>query len=344
MLKLDKSLARLRFPWMRKELSLPQRTRNSLGLTSNSVSRNEDWPTILHVLSPKTFLLATDSSALHLYDLRDNAFGSQKPAQTHHPHDDYISSLTPVPPTTESTSGFSKQWISTGGTTLAITDIRRGVLVRSEDQEEELLSSVYVGGLPKRGTSQGAKVLVGGAGGVVTLWERGQWDDQDERIVIDRGEGGGESLDALALLPENVGPHAKVVAIGMGNGSIRFVRVGLNRVIDELSHDDAEGVTALGFDVGGRMISAGGTKIKVWYEASREDDGVDEEDAEEEYRLAKRARDSDGNSDDADSNDTDDSVEDRPDRHRRKKKKKKGGKRNGKPNGTKANMDFKGLD
>ncbi|KAF2436787.1 WD40 repeat-like protein [Tothia fuscella] len=187
-----------------------------------------DPPSLLHVLSPQTFLIGTDSSALHLYDTRINhTFTSSKPEATHRPHDDYISSLTPLPPSSESTSGFSKQWVTTGGTTLAVTDLRRGVLHRSEDQEEELLSTTIITGLAKKGTSTGEKVLVGGASGVVTLWERGVWDDQDERIVLDRTPGGGESVDCLVDVPGE-----KTVVAGMGDGSIGFVRIGSNQVVE----------------------------------------------------------------------------------------------------------------
>lgn len=79
-----------------------------------------------------------------------------------------------------------------------MTDLRRGVLVKSEDQEEELLSSVFVGGLPaKPGRSKGEKILVGSGNGVLTLWERGVWDDQDERIVVDGGRGKGGSVASV---------------------------------------------------------------------------------------------------------------------------------------------------
>jgi len=121
---------------------------DKIAISPIAATGQPDTPSLLHILSPQTCLLATDSSALHLYDLRVSStkesagFKSRKPQQTHHPHTDYISSLTPLPPTEASTSGFSKQWVSTGGTTLAVTDVRRGVLVKSEDQEEELLSSV----------------------------------------------------------------------------------------------------------------------------------------------------------------------------------------------------------
>ena len=281
-----------------------------------------DSPSLIHCLSPQTILLATDSSALHLYDLRENNFTKQKPQQTHHPHDDYISSLTPLPPSETSTSGFSKQWITTGGTTLAVTDLRRGVLVQSEDQEEELLSSLYVSGLPARGTSKGQKLLVGGSSGVMTLWERGVWDDQDERIVVDKGLGGGDSLDVMTLLPEGLGAGGKVVAVGMRDGKVKRVSLGPNKVVDEIQHHEHEGVVSLGFDVCGRMISGGGEIVKVWHEAEQAvEDGVN--------GSAKRSHDDDdGNEETGDDGwaDEDSDVEEEKTKKRRKKRKRGKGK------------------
>lgn len=161
--------------------------------------------------------------------------------------------------------------MSTGGTTLAITDLRRGVLVRSEDQEEELTSSVFVDGLKKGGTSKGEKVVVGDSGGVLTLWERGVWDDQDERIVVDRG---GEGIETLVAVPESANTRhpqgqQKLLAAGLGDGRIRFIRLGVNKVVHawDTRHDEMEGVVGLAFDVAGRMVSGGGQTVKVWREA-----------------------------------------------------------------------------
>jgi len=269
-----------------------------------STTSSIDAPTLIHALSPQTLLLATDSAALHLYDLRVPSELSQKPSQTHRPHDDYISSLTPLPPTEASTSGFSKQWATTGGTTLAVTDLRRGVLVKSEDQEEELLSSVFVGGLPsKPGRSKGEKVLVGSSNGVLTLWERGVWDDQDERIIVDGGRGGGESLDAIVLMPEGVGDGGKNVVVGVGDGTIRIVKLGPNKLVgDPLRHDEVEAVVGLGFDVEGRLISGGGSIVKVWQEKmSLEDESESDEESDGEKRPADDSEDSgEGDSSDSD--------------------------------------------
>lgn len=297
----------------------------------NPSSNDIDAPSLVHALSPQTLLLGTDSSALHLYDLR--ALGPTsiaKPEQTHHPHDDYISSVTPLPPSAASTSGFSKQWVSTGGTTLAVTDLRRGVMVRSEDQEEELLCSVMVSGLSKKGSSVGEKIVVGGGNGVLTLWERGVWDDQDERITVDKSPGGGESVDAMALLPPGVGPGGKIVAVGLGNGALRFVNIGKNQVVAELSHDELEkeAVVGLGFDASGRMYSGGGKMVKVWGEAGAY--GVEDEDSDEEEEAdtgvagAKHAR--DGDSEDSDEDMDDSSEDEKPSQKKKKKRKGKGGK------------------
>jgi hypothetical protein len=337
---------------------------------SSSIQDRVDAPTIVHALSPQTLLLATDSGALHLYDLRDpapsiatatapggkQAFTGTNPAQTHHPHTDYVSSLTPLPPSNTSTSGYSKQWLTTGSTTLALTDLRRGVLVKSEDQEEELLSSLYVTGLTakKSSGSTGEKALVGGSDGVITLWEKGQWDDQDERIIVSRER---ETVDALALIPDGAGGFGKKVAAGLGDGKIRVIRLGDNKVLDDLQHDELEGVISLGFDVGNRMISGGGQVIKVWEEHVREIAAEDKDEAaiveaednasdagvedgsvpenEESGKRRMRCSDHDSEEDEDNGNDENDGEKHLKRRRRRKK---------GKGPTTDRSFNFTGLD
>jgi hypothetical protein len=214
------------------------------------------------------------------------------------------------------------------------------VLVKSEDQEEELLTSVFVGGLPSRpGRSKGEKVLVGSSNGVVTLWERGVWDDQDERIIIDGGRGGGESLDSMVVMPDGVGDGGKNVVVGVGDGTIRIVKLGPNKVVAELRHDEIEAVVALGFDVGGRLISGGGSTVKVWSEKMDLDDDDEESDSDDEEVTKKRAA-GGSDSDDSDSDAGDSSDDEEGGRKRRKKRRKAKGKKDP-GNGI---LGFKGLE
>ncbi|RKF73488.1 WD repeat-containing protein jip5 [Golovinomyces cichoracearum] len=243
-----------------------------------SPNLREDAPCLLHALSPQTLILATDSAALHVYDLRQPNSISSKPAQTYLPHDDYITSLIPLPPNASSTSGFSKQWVSTGGTTLAVTDLRKGIISQSEDQEEELMCSVFVGGLSvKPGRSTGEKVIVGDGSGVLTLWERGIWDDQQERIRIATRNNNSCSIESIAVVPDDVGDGKHIVA-GIEDGKIAIVKIGPNKIVSTLQHDELEGVMALGFDVEDRLISGGGLNVKVWQENYSSDITEDEED------------------------------------------------------------------
>ncbi|OKL56673.1 WD repeat-containing protein jip5 [Talaromyces atroroseus] len=284
--------------------------------SKKSPTNEVDSPSTIHALSPQTLLLATDSGALHVYDLRiPYSPKSARPEQTYRPHDDYISSLTPLPASDTSTSGFSKQWITTGGTTLAATDLRKGIIRRSEDQEEELISSVYIGGLPSSGTSVGEKVIVGGASGVLTLWEKGVWDDQDERIYVAREGGEHEALESLAVVPDDVG-YGKMVAVGQADGQVSLVSIGRNKVMSRLRHDELEGVTAVGFDVEGRMVSGGGQIVKVWGPSIYN----------EGHTLAGSVRHFDGSSDSDEDYDSDDSDRGRDSNKSRKKRKRDKGK------------------
>jgi len=316
-------------------------------LDPNRRGEEVDAPTVIHVISPQTLLLGTDSGTLHLFDLRDpapsvpledqrkTAFTNHKPNQTHYPHTDYISSLSPLPPSSSSTSGYSKQFITTGGTTLALTDLRRGVLVKSDDQEDILLSSLYVTGLPVKKSSGSSveKALVGGGDGVITLWEKGQWDDQDERIIVSRD---GETLDVLTTVPDDIGGFGKQVAVGLGDGTVKFVQLGQNKILAEVQHDEVEGVVGLDFDVSGRMISGGGHIVKVWRKyIETEDDGI-EVDADVATKRAASSNDNDDENDEPDSAE-DSEEDDKPWRSRKKRKRGKG------PSSEKA-FNFAGLD
>lgn len=283
---------------------------NKIALPLTAEDADEDAPTVIHVLTPLHLLVATDSGSLYVYELKDEGRTiTNEPSQMHQPHgQEHINTLIPIPPSSESTSGYPKQFITVGGSTLAVVDIRRGIIATSEDQEIELSSLSMVSGLKSGGTSVGTKVLAGQSDGVISLFERGAWGDLDERIVVDREAA---SIDALCEVPLEFLPrmgklkmNEKIVAAGLDDGRIRFVRIGRNSVIHEwdLKHDELEGVTSILFDEAGtRMITGGGPIVKVWTKASPATEAMLNVDG-----TGKRKHDADSGEDEEDDDDSDD--------------------------------------
>jgi len=331
-----------------------------------------DAPTLVAEVTGMHCVVATDEGRLYLFDVKqgqgqsgekkrkrgqmdgkDEQEGytiSTKPIRIDRPHgDEHVNALATLPPSETSTSGFPKQFITAGGSTLAVTDLRKGVIATSEPQEIELSSCLVVSGLKKGGTSVGQKVLVGQSDGILSLWERGAWDDLDERIVVDRD---GASIDALcevsrAFLPgaNRLKMNEKVVACGLDDGRIRFVRIGRNGVLGEwdVKHDEVEGVVALVFDEeGDRLISGGGSTVKIWTKAQiaegavgavggngvgkrvgeDSDDGDEWEDAEDDSDDDEEVQEEVVQYGDSD----DDSEEEEKERGKRKKRKRNKGK------------------
>ncbi|EWC46305.1 hypothetical protein DRE_04476 [Drechslerella stenobrocha 248] len=274
-----------------------------------SSTSSSDSPTHLHALTPQHLLLGTDAGTIHLYDTRSPSLATRPASSYPSIHDDYISSISPLPPTAESTSSLSKQFITTGDSTLSFLDVRKGVLARSDDQENETLASCVIArGVGKGGRS--TRAYVGMGDGVVHAFERGVWGDMCERIKI---AGKGVDVDVVRPYTLTGDPEVtkgKCIVAGCSDGRARVVRLGGNKVVkvfDQGGRVDGEeegedGISDIAFDCDGAMMTAGGSVVKIWYL----DEADNNEDEEGDKDEDKDEQDSD------DEDDEDDSDSDSP--------------------------------
>lgn len=237
-------------------------------------------------------------------------------------HDDYVTSITQL-----AQYQNTYQFISTGETFAARLDIRKGVLEKSEDQEDEILcscvsypssfeydpynvSSDHSMPHPLDTNRNGGKnkrvqvtAVMGMATGVLTFWTKDNWSDQQNRAILST-----DSIDCIAEYPGE-----KVLA-GSADGLMRLVDVKRRKSIKLFEHGGDDGVVSVASDAWGRVVSAGGETVKVW--------DVDEEVENKSYK------DSDTSEEEKDSDeaDTDDSDSDDDKKKKKKTKKRKRGK------------------
>jgi len=230
------------------------------------------------------------------------------------------------------------------------------------------------------GLGSGEKIIVGAAGGVVTVWERGEWGDHAGRVKVagdssvepaipsgTRGFGAEAhdddcTVDVLQVVPEWVGGlegrarGGRLAVAGLGHGGMRVMRLrgGGGEVVGGMRHDEGgvEGVITLGFEREGRLISGGGQVVKVW-EVGRGDEGDYHEEIEIGGDGSDEEEEEEGEEDDEpivvmgspdnsddNSDDSDDSDNDR----QKRKKRKKGGKKGNKGGNHGISGVFRGMD
>ena len=270
----------------------------------------KDQCDLLWCPSPQTLALSTENDALHLYDLRQ--LSTSRPAQSFVPHAKDISSLTPLP------SSVAQQCLmTTGSSSIAITDLRKGLLQDREMGEESFASC----SLPADG------IVVGGERGLLRFWTDARnlpielGSSSETRVHLIKNE----TIDTLCTPPK----HGTLLAAGLGDGSIKLVDFRSRKIVASLQHDDIEPVVGLGFESEGRLVSAGGQNIKIWQESTtgRPVDGHGQEVEEVECVSLEEIKD-----------EGEDDSEDQKPKNARKKRRKGKGKNS--PNGI---LGIKGL-
>ncbi|RPA86106.1 hypothetical protein BJ508DRAFT_302022 [Ascobolus immersus RN42] len=295
-------------------------------------------PTVIDAsINAHTALMGTEAGTILRLDLRtpkgfvEGQVWSLDPAEGAYGADT-VSSIVPLPGLE---GGEPRQIVATGGVVLAVFDIRKPgkTIVTSEMQEDDILCATWVPYWPGRtgvGNSRG-RILTGMAEGMAGVWRRGEWEDHGDRINVCKKDG--DSVDSI------IGIDGLGIVAGTGGGKVKVFKVGGNKVLGELTHsteeEGGEGVGFVGEDTEGRLVSAGGECVRVWYKNNRKDKapkGSDDED------------DSDADSDDSDASEDESDIDSEEEHARRKRKRKGLGARKGPKPAKNVKMTFEGLD
>jgi WD40 repeat protein len=207
-------------------------------------------PTVICV-NETSIIVGDDESNLTMFDQRT----LKKVFEQTGIHDDCITSVIAM----EHKSKY--QFLTSGSTTVALVDVRKGVIVKSDDQEDEILS----GCLASEQTS-----MFGMSEGVVTLWKNDQLQDQRNRIRLSE-----ESIDCLISSEFD---H-KVYA-GGADGCVRLVNSRSGKIESQWRHSTEEEVMMLELDHEYKLVSAGMESLCLW--SNEEGAGKDSEDDESE--------------------------------------------------------------
>ncbi|KAK9467506.1 WD40-repeat-containing domain protein [Lipomyces arxii] len=313
------------------DLVLKQASSETGKVTAKNTTDLDSEPSAL-AITKNNILVGTESGSLQVFDPRIATAVSK----FENLHDDYVTSVTHL-----AQYQNTNQFITTGSTTVTRVDIRKGKLSTSEDQEDEILSSCisYPAYFEYDNTRHGGispnkrvpvTAVMGMSTGVLTFWTKSNWEDQQSRAILSD-----ESLDCVMEYPDE-----RVVVAG-ADGFVRLVDVRKRKTALELNHGGEDGVVDLAVDASGRIISGGGTTVKIWTvdgTSNIEEVVVDDMDTDNRDSSA-----SDAGSDDSD--DSDD--EDKKKKKKRKIKKRKRGKAKNRitaKNSAKSRPNFAGLD
>lgn len=191
-------------------------------------------------------IVGNEKGGVKVYDTRAK-FG--KLFEIENVHDDMVNQIITIP---NATSNY--HFISVGSTTVSKIDIRKGVLLQSENQEDEVLSAVF----PNANSSD--SLVCGMGSGVVTQWKESKNDyvDQLSRIKVSKDN----SIDCLISTMDEDDPDSFWATCADGN--LYKVNSKKSCILETRIHDELDEPNILDIDYDYKLISASMGSVKIW--------------------------------------------------------------------------------